>query len=207
MNDDDFWGGTNPSDVSIDTTNSKEMMTGSHIRELHTYKYKEPVSPKLLNKVPNVLEVCDAVQKCQLDPPNKSKDSNMLSKTNNVTHANGINLSSQENQDDYNWHDQQLITRKYDDDWGYYNQSDQQFIACKHNSDLERVTNELVPAIVLEEEGDVFTSGLTSMICGIITPTHLQKEMRWGAPTHLMLTTVFSTLPKLNITGNWRQKL
>ena len=102
MNDDDFWGGTNPSDVSIDTTNSKEMMTGSHIRELHTYKYKEPVSPKLLNKVPNVLEVCDAVQKCQLDPPNKSKDSNMLSKTNNVTHANGINLSSQENQDDYN---------------------------------------------------------------------------------------------------------
>ena len=26
MNDDDSWGGTNPSDVSIDTMNSKEMI-------------------------------------------------------------------------------------------------------------------------------------------------------------------------------------
>ena len=48
----------------------------------------------------------------------------------------------------------------------------------------------------------IFTSGLTSMNCEIITHTHLQKEMRWGAPTHLMLTTVFSTLPKPTITGN-----
>ena len=32
----------------------------------HTHKYKEPVLPKLLNKVPNVLEVCDAIQKCQV---------------------------------------------------------------------------------------------------------------------------------------------
>ena len=39
MNNDDFWGGTNPSDVSIDTTNSEEMMTGSHITELHTYTH------------------------------------------------------------------------------------------------------------------------------------------------------------------------
>ena len=36
MNDDDFWGNTNSTDVSIDTANSKEMMTGSHITELHT---------------------------------------------------------------------------------------------------------------------------------------------------------------------------
>ena len=28
---DDIWEGTNPSDVSIDTTNSKEVMVGSHI--------------------------------------------------------------------------------------------------------------------------------------------------------------------------------
>ena len=33
MSDDDFWGGTNPGAVSIDTTNSKEMMAGSHITE------------------------------------------------------------------------------------------------------------------------------------------------------------------------------
>ena len=37
MNDDDFWGGTNPGDVSIDTTNSKNMMAGSHITELYTH--------------------------------------------------------------------------------------------------------------------------------------------------------------------------
>ena len=96
MNDDDFWGDTNPSDVSIDTTNSEEMMAGSHITELHTHKYEEPVPPELLNKVPNVPEVCDLAHKCQLDPSDKSKDSNMLSKTNNVTHAKDINLLSQE---------------------------------------------------------------------------------------------------------------
>ena len=97
MNNDDFLGSTNPSDVSIDTTNSKEMMVGSYITELHTHKYEEPGSPELLNKVPNVPEVCDAVQKYQLDPLDKSKDSNMISKTNNVTYMNGIDLLSQEN--------------------------------------------------------------------------------------------------------------
>ena len=33
----------------------------------------------------------DAGQKCHLDPSDKSKDLNVLSKTNNVTHANSIN--------------------------------------------------------------------------------------------------------------------
>ena len=41
INDGDFWGNTNPSDVSIDTRNSKEMMTGSHITELHKHKYEK----------------------------------------------------------------------------------------------------------------------------------------------------------------------
>ena len=40
------------------------------------------------------------------------------------------------------------------------------------------------------------------MMCEIITPIHLQKEMKRGAPTHLMVTQVFSTLPKPNIKGN-----
>ena len=53
MNDDDFWGGTNPSDVSIDTANSRKMMAGSHIKEQHTHKYEEPVPPELLNAVSN----------------------------------------------------------------------------------------------------------------------------------------------------------
>ena len=156
MNDDDFLGNTNSSDVSVDTTNSKEMMAGSNITELHTHRYKEPVPPELLNKVPNVPQVCDLAQKYQLDPSDKSKDSNMLLKTNNVTHAKDIDLSSQENQDYYNRHDQQIITRKHDSGQRYYNQSDQQFIVCKQDGGLERVTIELVPDIILEEEDTVY---------------------------------------------------
>ena len=36
IDDDDFWGNTNPTDVSIDTANSEEMMAGSHITKFHT---------------------------------------------------------------------------------------------------------------------------------------------------------------------------
>ena len=43
MNDDDFWGNANPTDVSIDMVNSKEKMTGSHITEFNTHKDKQPV--------------------------------------------------------------------------------------------------------------------------------------------------------------------
>ena len=102
MNDDDFWGGTNPGDVSIDTANSKEVMAGSHITELHTHKFEEPVPPELLNVVRNEPQAYDLAQNYQLDCSNKSKDSNILSKTNNVTHTKGINLLSQDNQDYYN---------------------------------------------------------------------------------------------------------
>ena len=92
MDGDEFWGNTNPCDVSIDTTNSKEMMTGSHITKQQTCEYQGPNRPELLNKVSNVPEMCNAVQKCQLYPLDKPKDSNMLSKTNNVTYVNGIDL-------------------------------------------------------------------------------------------------------------------
>ena len=114
MNDDNFWGGTNPGDVSIDTTNSKEMMAGSHITDLHTYKYDESVPPGLLNKVPNVQQVCDPDQKYQLHSLDKYEDSEMLLKTNNTIHAKGIDILSQKIQDYYNQHDEQSITRKYD---------------------------------------------------------------------------------------------
>ena len=46
----------------------------------HTHKYEQLVPLELLNKAPNVLEVCDAVQKCQLDSSDKFKDSNMSPK-------------------------------------------------------------------------------------------------------------------------------
>ena len=57
MDNDDFWGYTNPTDVSIYTVNSEEMMARSHITEFHTHKHKEPVTTELLNKVLNVPEV------------------------------------------------------------------------------------------------------------------------------------------------------
>ena len=106
MNDDDFWGSTNPSDVSIGTTNSDEIMAESHITELHTHKCEEPVPPELLNVIPNEPQAYDLAQNYHLNFSNKFKDLNILSKTNNVTHTKVINLSSQENQDYYNQRDQ-----------------------------------------------------------------------------------------------------
>ena len=123
-----------------------------------------------------------------------------------------ICLLSQENQDYYNRYDQQLIARKHDSGQKYYNKSDQQFITRKHNGGLKQVTIELVPNIILEEEGekeegeeDNFINGLTSMISGII-PLHICGRKSDGVPTHLMSTTMFSILPKPNITRNQRQE-
>ena len=99
MNDDNFWVGTNLGDVFIDTMNSEEMMTGSHITESHSQNYKESVPPDSLSKVPNVSQLCDSTQKCQVDCSDKSKDSNILFKANNATHTKGIDLLSQNNQD------------------------------------------------------------------------------------------------------------
>ena len=57
MDDDDFWGNTNPTDVSIDKANSEEMMTGSHITEFHTTEQEKSVTTELLNEVSNLPEV------------------------------------------------------------------------------------------------------------------------------------------------------
>ena len=54
INNDDFWGNTNPTDVSINTATSEEMMMRSHITEFHTSKQEEPVITELLNKASNV---------------------------------------------------------------------------------------------------------------------------------------------------------
>ena len=142
--------------MSIDTANSKEIIAGDHITELHTQKYEEPVPPELLNKVLNVPQVCDWAQKYQLDSLDKFKGSSMLLRSLNVTHTKYIDLSSQENQDYYNQHTQQSITHKYDCGQEYYNGSDQQFITLKNNGGLERVTIESVPNIILEEVEDGF---------------------------------------------------
>ena len=57
MNNEDFWGNNNHTDVSIDTANSGEMMAESHITEFHTPKQEELVATELLNKALNVPEV------------------------------------------------------------------------------------------------------------------------------------------------------
>ena len=126
VDDEEFWGNTNPTDVSIDIANSEEMMARSYITEFHTSKQEESVTTELLNKVLNTPEVCDTVQKCQLDPLNKSKSLNMLSKISNATHTNDINLISKENQDYDNQHDQKPMTCKHEADWGYHNRSNPQ---------------------------------------------------------------------------------
>ena len=67
-------------------------------RITHTHiNTKNQFPPELLSKVPNTSLVCDLIQKCQLDPSDKSKELNMLSKTNNVTHTKDIDLLNQEN--------------------------------------------------------------------------------------------------------------
>ena len=106
MNNDNFWKGNKLSDISIDTANKKEMMTGSHTTEHHTHKYLSPVPPELSNVVSNKPQTYDLPQNYQLDSTNKFKDLNILSKTSNVTCTLGTNLLSQESQDYYNQHDQ-----------------------------------------------------------------------------------------------------
>ena len=54
IDDDDFWGNTNPTDVSIDTANSEKMMAGSHIIKIHTSKQEEPGTTESLKKASNV---------------------------------------------------------------------------------------------------------------------------------------------------------
>ena len=118
---------------------------------------------------------------------------NILSKTdnvtNNVTNISTTNILSQENQE-------------------YYNRWDQQYIARKYNGGLELVTLELVPVIILEEEEkDVFNQWANNndQLDNIsYTPV---KKTRQGAPTSLMLTTVFSTSQNQNKTEKLRQEL
>ena len=54
IDDDEFCGNANPTAVSINTANSEEMMTGSHITEFHTSKQEEPAITEFLNKASKV---------------------------------------------------------------------------------------------------------------------------------------------------------
>ena len=111
--DDEFWGGTDPGDVSIDTEISKEIVAGNHIIEQHTQEYQGPVPPELLNVAPNESQTYDLPQNYQVDSLNKFKDLVILLRINNVTNTPATNCLSQDNQDYYNWWDQQYIACKY----------------------------------------------------------------------------------------------
>ena len=96
---DDILGGTNASDVSIDTANSKEVRWGSH------------------NMTPYKPHTSDLPQNHRLDSLYNFKDQNISLKannvTNNVTNTPTTNILNQDNQDYYNWRDQQYIGCKY----------------------------------------------------------------------------------------------
>ena len=114
---------------------------------------------------------------------------------------------SQAHQDCNNRHGQQLMARKHDGGWGYYSQSNPQFIAHKHNRGVKQVNTELVPDIVLEEKEELFYQWADNYDVWNDNPYTPTKWNEMGGPIHLMLTPVFSILPKPNITGNWRQEL
>ena len=82
---DEVFGGTNPSDVSIDTANSKEVMAGSHITEQHRFKFRGSVQPELLNMTSYKSHKDKSPQNFELDFKNDFKDWNILSNANNVT--------------------------------------------------------------------------------------------------------------------------
>ena len=94
MDGDEFWGNTNPGDVSIDTTNIQKMMTGSHITKQHTCEYQGPYRPDLIDVASKQPKSHDLSHKYQLDSSNKSKYLNILSNflstnkiTNNITNT------------------------------------------------------------------------------------------------------------------------
>ena len=100
-----------------------------------------------------------------------------------------------------------MIARKHDGGQGYYNRSDQQFIARKQDSGLERVTIELVPNLILEKEEDSFYQGADNYDQWDNTSYTPVEEDEMGVPTHLMLTTVFSTSEKPNKIGKSKTRI
>ena len=62
-----FWNKTSPSDVSVDTANSEEQMTGSHITKFHTPEDKQIVLEDLISQVDQDLDNWHDRQSCHLN--------------------------------------------------------------------------------------------------------------------------------------------
>ena len=92
--------------MSIDTANSKEVMTGSHIMEQYTFKFRGFTQPEILSMISHKPHADDLSWNYELDFLNSFKDWNILSKTNdvanNVANTPAIDILNQENQDYYN---------------------------------------------------------------------------------------------------------
>ena len=116
---DSFWYSTNPTDISIDTVNSEEKMTGSHITEFYTHKDEQPGIADLLSQEDQDFDI--------------QHDQQLMI-------CNVENLLSQEVQDFDNQNDPQLMTCKHDTGLGHHNPSDPQFttpINCKLATDKD----------------------------------------------------------------------
>ena len=78
MNDDDFWGEADPSDVSIDTANS-------HITKQDSFDFRGSIQPELLIITPYEPQACILPQNYELDSLNNFQYLNILSKTDDIT--------------------------------------------------------------------------------------------------------------------------
>ena len=64
-----------------------------------------------------------------------------------------------------------------------------------NNNSVERANtilkaNNILGAHVLKRKNG-FTNVPTTMMCGIVTSTHLRKEWKWGVPTNLPVILIF----------------
>ena len=236
MNNDDFWGNTNLTNVSIDTENSEEMMPGSHITEFHITKQKEPVTTELLNMVSNVPEVtckygADGGHHNQSDSQsaksadcklNASKDESFFSNiigNGDVARVIRKILNMMEGfisdilpKSSY-LQAPTIVEDSHDTTDGNEMEDLKHTAVNKITTIVWNVptlywnpTTSLVPTSWKKWKNG-FTNGLTTMMYEIVTPTRLQNELKWGTPTNLPVTLMFSTLPKPNITGSPKQKL
>ena len=127
--------------MSIDTTNSAEILAGSHIREELNYTFCRFDPHELLHVAVHVPHKDDLSWYDGTDFLDNYHDwnesPNTIDTVNSAENITGVHVTNQEHQN-------------------YYDRQDQQYIACKYNGDLEQVALELAPDIIVEEEKDGF---------------------------------------------------
>ena len=103
--DDAIWGHSDPSNVSIDTTNSAEIMVGSHIMEDHMFIFRRSDQHELLNMAARVPCKDDLSQYYEIDfldnyhDWNKSPD--VIDTVNSGANIAGAYFVNQEHQNCY----------------------------------------------------------------------------------------------------------